>query len=483
MALARWQPTSTKRRLLTTLIAVFALLAQPMYSLVASQVAYAAPDSAVEIIDLADGDSIRGTSYYFKAQGINFPDSTDSTEEMEVRSFMVFAGSVATGVAEFSSSATGDSSDVWTANQAFDTTTVPDGTYTVRAKSCLASSALCDIYEDNSDVTFTVDNASPTISNLSVSDDDSLSGTVVLSVDVEDNSGTVDNVTFIVSPMGGAAGPTLSATRLSGTDTWTYSLDTANGSYPDGLYRIATNARDEAGNLGIGGVGSGYAENVMINNTPAPVDTDAPVITDITPADNTELPRSTNYQISAKVEDPSGVASVSYRIQAMATNPVGPGMVYDQLPFGVMTDTDGDDVYTATIDTTSLPIVVNYDSDGDSTDDATVPVEYYRILVDATDSSPAANTTFGGDGEIVSFLTLAADDTPGDDNTGDDEEGGSTGGDNAGGSTADEDDEAAPGVPNTATANGAVASLLSLVGISAALVIAGAVAIRRYAHS
>ena len=135
---------------------------------------------------------------------------------------------------------------------AWDTTSIPNGQYTIAAKAFDAAGNV-GVSADNI-VTVFNDTSAPTVSIVLPANNDTLSGTVSISASASDNVG-ISKVEFYLDGI-------LKAT--SNGDYYGYLLDTLT--IADGTHSIAAKAYDAAGNIGQSG-----EILISISNVPPPV--------------------------------------------------------------------------------------------------------------------------------------------------------------------------------------------------------------------
>lgn len=133
-----------------------------------------------------------------------------------------------------------------------------------------------------------------------------VSGTVSVTVSASDDTG-VTGVDLLVNG---------SVVATDDAAPWAFSWDSTSVS--DGNVDLVARARDAAGNRG-----SSSAVRVLVDNVPDPVDSTAPVITSISPADGATVSRTVS--VSATATDETLLASLSVYVdgQLLATSTNG----------------------------------------------------------------------------------------------------------------------------------------------------------------
>ena len=144
----------------------------------------------------------------------------------------------------------------------WDTTTVPDGPYTLR---CVAYNAMGNA-ATSAGVPVVVDNTPPSATLTVPASGASLKGDQALDCSASD-SGGVAGVTFRLT--GGSFSDALIATGTLTYYGWIATWDTAT--VPDGAYQVNCDATDTAGNIGVSaGVPVGVHNPVTITTTGLP---------------------------------------------------------------------------------------------------------------------------------------------------------------------------------------------------------------------
>jgi len=174
---------------------------------------------------------------------------------------------------------------------AWDTTSIPNGQYTIAAKAFDAAGNV-GVSADNI-VTVFNDTSAPTVSIVLPANNDTLSGTVSISASASDNVG-ISKVEFYLDGI-------LKAT--SNGDLYSYPLDTLTTT--NGSHIISAKAYDAAGNIGVS------ADSIVTVFN----DTSAPAVSIVLPANSGTL--SGTVSISASASDNVGISKVEFYLDGI----------------------------------------------------------------------------------------------------------------------------------------------------------------------
>ena len=197
---------------------------------------------------------------------------------------------------------------------AWDTTLSIDGLHNINVRArdndgLLTSSPFVSVY---------VDNTNPTVSLTSPINLSTVSGIVSIQANATDpvvnsSSSGVAGTEFFINGV--------SFQNISAPGPYSLSWDTTTGSYPDGIYSITAQARDNAGN-----VGPLTSISVTVSNSIPSASMTAPI--------NGVFVRGANVPVSANAADTNGIAGVQFKIGGSNFQPE------DTIaPYGVSWDT------------------------------------------------------------------------------------------------------------------------------------------------